>query len=281
LARHPSVDASLLELVVLETSALEDIVTVSRVMDECHVLGLSFALDDFGTGYSSLTYLKRLPASTLKIDQSFVRDMLHDPGNLAIVHSILGLATAFQRKAVAEGVESHDHCRLLLQLGCQYVQGYIISKPMPADEVYYWSCHWQPTEDFKLYLNCYWSDEDYPIFAAEVEHQSWISLLVYSVNQGLPLTNKNVADDHLCRFGIWYYGLFAQERYKQLTSFQQIKFPHNQVHKLAEKIEYHCQNGDFDQAKKLLPKLLQQRDEIIRLLRILSMDVAHKLTVIS
>ncbi len=84
LQRHPGV-AQQLELEVLETVALEDVAKTSRVIDECKTLGVHFSLDDFGTGYSSLTYLKRLPAETIKIDQSFVRDILHDCNNLAIV----------------------------------------------------------------------------------------------------------------------------------------------------------------------------------------------------
>ena len=276
LARHPDIDASKLELEVLETAALEDIVYISKVIDECHELGVSFALDDFGTGYSSLTYLKRLPAATMKIDQSFVRDMLHDPGNLAIVHSILGLATAFQRQAVAEGAETHDHCKLLLKIGCQFVQGYSISKPMPADEVLNWVKSWQPESSLEAYQKLYWSDADYPIFAAEVEHQSWINVLVHSVNEKLPMAHKRVSDEYLCRFGQWYYGL-GQQRYKQLSSFAQIESPHRQVHKLAEQIEYHCQNGDFNRAQELLPELLLKRDKILSLLQQLGMDVALKL----
>ncbi|RKZ98873.1 MAG: hypothetical protein DRQ43_00880 [Gammaproteobacteria bacterium] len=275
-ARHPDFDAGRLELEVLETAALEDIVNVSRVIEECHELGVSFALDDFGTGYSSLTYLKRLPASTLKIDRSFVRDMLHDPGNLAIVHSILGLATAFQRHTIAEGAETQEHCRLLMQLGCQTVQGYIIAKPMPADKVLVWVKSWQADPSWKAYQKLYWSDADYPIFAAEVEHQSWITVLVHSVNENLPMTHKRVSDEYVCRFGQWYYGV-GQQRYKLLSSFAQIEAPHRLAHKLAEKIEYYCQNGDFKSARELLPELLMQRDGILILLKQLSMDVALKL----
>ena len=106
LAAHPGVKPSSLELEVLETSALQDVVQTSQVLNACHSIGVSFALDDFGTGYSSLTYLKRLPASILKIDQSFVSDMLEDPENLNILEGILGLGSAFHRQVIAEGVET-------------------------------------------------------------------------------------------------------------------------------------------------------------------------------
>jgi len=242
LSRHPNIDASNLELEVLETTALENMVNVYRIIEECQEFGISFALDDFGTGYSSLTYLKRLPASTLKIDQSFIRDILHDPGNLAIVHSILGLATAFQRRAIAEGAETHEHCRLLMQLGCRYVQGYGVSKPMPANEVQTWFNSWQPTPAWKSYRNLYWDDAHYPILVAEVEHQSWITLLIHSINEGLPISHKRVADDHVCHFGQWYYGP-GNKRYKDILCFQQLEIPHKRLHEIAGQIDHYCRNG--------------------------------------
>jgi diguanylate cyclase (GGDEF)-like protein/PAS domain S-box-containing protein len=133
LSRFPSVPEGFLELEVLESSALDDIQHISEVIEQCTALGVSVALDDFGTGYSSLTYLRRLPAQTLKIDQTFVRDMLSDPDDLAILQGVLGLARAFQREAIAEGVETEGHGQMLLQLGCELGQGYGIARPMPAE----------------------------------------------------------------------------------------------------------------------------------------------------
>ena len=144
LAAHPNVRPSSLELEVLETSALEDIVQVSQIIETCKGIGVEFALDDFGTGYSSLTYLKRLPFTFLKIDQSFVRDMLDDPDDLAILDGVLSLATAFSRQAIAEGVETLEHGNMLLHLGCELAQGYGIAHPMPAANILSWSAAWQP-----------------------------------------------------------------------------------------------------------------------------------------
>jgi len=142
LGRHPDVPAQSLELEVLETSAMGDIAAVSRIMHACADLGVGFALDDFGTGYSSLTYLKHLPTGTIKIDQSFVRDMLGDADNLAIVRGIIGLAAAFGRVVIAEGVETSAHSTQLLALGCALVQGFGIARPMPAQEVPTWVAGW-------------------------------------------------------------------------------------------------------------------------------------------
>ena len=143
LASHPSVPSFALELEIVETSALQDITQVSALMHACAELGVRFALDDFGTGYSSLTYLKKLPAELLKIDQSFVRDMLEDRDDLAIVEGVIGLSRAFNRKVIAEGVETVAHGRMLLSLGCTLGQGYGIARPMPAADLPRWLSQWQ------------------------------------------------------------------------------------------------------------------------------------------
>ena len=144
LERFAQVRPQDLELEILETSALEDIAQVSSVMLACQALGVTFALDDFGTGYSSLTYLRRLPAELLKIDQSFVRDMLEDEADLAIVKGVIGLATAFHRGVIAEGVETALHGKRLLRLGCELAQGYGISRPLPPRAVLHWLDTWAP-----------------------------------------------------------------------------------------------------------------------------------------
>ena len=144
LAAHPALPPGSLELEVLESSALEDVGNVSAIISACIELGVSFALDDFGTGYSSLTYLKRLPARVLKIDQSFVRDMLDNPDDLTIIDGVLGLAISFGRQVIAEGVETVAHGEALLQLGCELAQGYGIARPMPAEQLIAWRQHWQP-----------------------------------------------------------------------------------------------------------------------------------------
>ncbi|HPF57967.1 MAG TPA: PAS domain S-box protein [Candidatus Competibacteraceae bacterium] len=143
LAQHPHVRPDWLEIEVLETTALDETQRVFQIISECRQLGVRFAIDDFGTGYSSLTYLKHLPAQILKIDQSFIRDMLFDPGDLAIVRGIIGLTTAFKLEVIAEGVESVEHGTLLLRLGCNHAQGYAIARPMPSGEILDWVGGWR------------------------------------------------------------------------------------------------------------------------------------------
>jgi len=149
LAAHPEVEPHYLDLEVLETSAVHDMTKVSATMKSCMKIGVSFSLDDFGTGYSSLTYLRRLPANTIKIDQSFIRNMLDDEEDLAIVVGVIALSKAFQRTAIAEGVETIAHGVTLLQLGCDMAQGYGIAKPMPAANIPEWVANWRPDDSWQ------------------------------------------------------------------------------------------------------------------------------------
>ena len=138
LAKYPEVPSAAIELEVLESAAFENIDAASEVIKQCHELGVLFALDDFGTGYSSLTYLRKLPADTLKIDRSFVMDMLQDDEDKTIVEGIIGLSQAFSRTVIAEGVETAAHGRCLLQMNCDNAQGYGIARPMSADLIPDW-----------------------------------------------------------------------------------------------------------------------------------------------
>ena len=142
LAEHPEINPRYLRLEILETSALEDISKVSGTMRACQALGVGFALDDFGTGYSSLAYLKDLPADVLKIDQGFIRNMLQEPDDLAIVKGVVGLAKAFHRLVIAEGVETKAIGDMLLGIGCELAQGYGIARPMPGADIPAWVKNW-------------------------------------------------------------------------------------------------------------------------------------------
>ncbi len=143
LRRYPELPRERLALESLETAAIGDMQRAVAVMERCAALGVRFALDDFGTGYSSLTYLRQLPVDTLKVDQSFVRDMLVDPDDRAIVDGVIRLAAAFNRKVIAEGVETLEHGQALRGRGCRLAQGYGIARPMPAGQLPAWLRDWQ------------------------------------------------------------------------------------------------------------------------------------------
>ena len=138
LTAYPELSTNALQIEILETAALEDFDKVSAIIVASQAVGVSFALDDFGTGYSSLTFLRNLPANTIKIDQTFVRDMLDDKNDCAIIQGIIALANAFEREIVAEGVETMAHFKVLAEMGCHIAQGYGIAKPMPAADFFRW-----------------------------------------------------------------------------------------------------------------------------------------------
>lgn len=148
LARYPTVSPALLKLEVLESAAMHDVTAALQIMARCQALGVSFAIDDFGTGYSSLTHLRQLPVSLIKIDQSFVRDMLVDRDDMAIVESVIYMANRFQRPMLAEGVETLEHARALMVLGCELAQGYGIARPMPPEALPGWLEQWPLRDDW-------------------------------------------------------------------------------------------------------------------------------------
>ncbi len=122
-----------LELEITETAAMEDMELTKSTLTTLQNMGVNFALDDFGTGYSSLGYLKSLPFHTLKIDQSFVRDLMPYSKDVAIVNAIISLASGLELRVIAEGVETEELKNLLLSLDCDMMQGYLFSRPLPPE----------------------------------------------------------------------------------------------------------------------------------------------------
>ncbi|WP_460504507.1 EAL domain-containing protein [Hydrogenophaga soli] len=138
-----------LELEILETVGLADVDRAVEVLTRCRALGVACSLDDFGTGYSSLAYFRRLPVHMVKIDQSFVRDMLFDENDFGIVDSVVRLSKAFNRQVIAEGVETMDHGARLMALGCHLAQGYGIARPMPGARVAEWMAQWHHNQPWR------------------------------------------------------------------------------------------------------------------------------------
>lgn len=138
LARFPSVPPQFLDLEILETVIIEDFLQVRTNIEACRALGVTLSLDDFGTGYSSLSYLKNLNVHTLKIDRSFITDILNNDEDRTLTQAIIDLARRFGITVVAEGVETDEHLRLLTEMGCDVAQGFGIARPMPAPQLLQW-----------------------------------------------------------------------------------------------------------------------------------------------
>jgi EAL domain-containing protein (putative c-di-GMP-specific phosphodiesterase class I) len=129
-----AINPAALKLELTESMLLDNIENIIAKMEVLRTIGIRFSLDDFGTGYSSLQYLKRLPLSQLKIDQAFVRDLVNDSNDKAIVRTIIAMAESMELNIIAEGVETTEQRDLLLTMGCQQYQGYLLGRPMPIAE---------------------------------------------------------------------------------------------------------------------------------------------------
>ncbi len=127
-----------LELEITESLLVEDVDATLEQLNHLVNMGVSISVDDFGTGYSSMSYLKRFPLHTLKVDQSFVRDIGIDADDDAIVRAVIAMAHGLRLKVIAEGVESEQQLQFLKALDCDHIQGYLISRPLPADELAKW-----------------------------------------------------------------------------------------------------------------------------------------------
>ena len=124
-----------LELEITESVLMDDAAAAVEILEGLKALGVRLSVDDFGTGYSSLSYLKRFPVDTLKIDQSFIAGLSADPNDTAIVKAILSLAAALNLTTVAEGAETALQADALLELGCDFAQGYYFARPAPAAHI--------------------------------------------------------------------------------------------------------------------------------------------------
>jgi diguanylate cyclase (GGDEF)-like protein len=147
LARIPF-PARRLELEITEGLLMRDVRAALVILDQFSALGIRLAIDDFGTGYSSLNYLKHFPLHKLKIDQSFVRDLLNSDSDRMIVETIVSLAVGLGLRTIAEGIETEAHHQLLRELGCDEGQGYWYGRPMPGDDLLAWLAAWEdrPTD---------------------------------------------------------------------------------------------------------------------------------------
>ncbi|MDD2916008.1 MAG: EAL domain-containing protein [Gallionella sp.] len=267
LAGYGSAVINRLGIEILETAALEDVNAVTDAIRKCRALGIHVAIDDFGTGFSSLAHLKRLPVDVLKIDQSFVAGMLRNPEDFAIVSGVVGLAASFRRKVIAEGVESIDHVLMLMELGCNCMQGYGISYPMPAEQVPSWLKKFEPDPLWKLSCSQLPSRDYFELLLAEANHRHWINQFVDT-----PFNSREACDTELlldcrqCRFGHWYYG-DGLRQFSAESWFQSIEPVHQRIHQTAARLCAHKRAGNTDGIRNDEAELLAQQDELDRLLK--------------
>ena len=258
---YPDVPPSMIELEIVESSALEDVDRVIGIMQEIRALGVQFALDDFGTGHASLTYLRRLPVRTLKIDRSFVRDMLDDPSDLIMIEGITSLASTFEHVVLAEGVENLNLGALLVQIGCHHAQGHAIARAMPARDVESWAKTWRADPSWQQAARREWRREDLPLLYAAMSHRIWVNnmqALIEGRSSVIPQL-----DERLSRFGLWQYGL-GSKRYGSMPEFTSIIPLHSEVHRIGRNIVKYLTEHHVEGAKLEMQKLFGLRDQLIK-----------------
>jgi diguanylate cyclase (GGDEF)-like protein len=267
LDRHADVKPQRLELEILETAAIGDLNSASQVIAGCRALGVRFALDDFGTGYSSLAYFRNLSVDLIKIDQSFVRDMLDDPNDLGIVDSVVRLAQAFNRPVIAEGVETLEHGSALLLLGCTLVQGYGVARPMPAEQLLAWMGHWKTTAPWQYLPDVCTTADKLTLRAATRSHLRWTAMVVETLEA--MLHSQDVAPDFPpCRLGHWLRS-GGGAHYGGQTTFLHLGKQHDAVHQIVDELLGLARMHRTDDVRHRLPELTVASNALVGLLDLL------------
>lgn len=264
LKRYPAIDPKDIQIEVLETTALSDITKINQVILKCQQkLGVDFALDDFGTGYSSLAHIKNLPVGTIKIDQSFVRDMLDDPNDFGIIDGVIGLADSFQLEVIAEGVESTEHGLMLLNLGCEFAQGYGIAKPMEATKVLKWIQNYKPDKEWRTFDNANMSLQQTHKDVFKLVLIRWLSRIEINLHSSKDsLIEWPILESEQTACGVWIKkelrgNLFDSGWLSALTTLNQ------EMSALSLDIYQHHENDNSDAAEDLLTTLKVKVDETL------------------
>jgi len=277
LDKDPTTEAHTLQLEILESSALSDLNTITNTIKTCQQrLGVSFALDDFGTGYSSLTHLRNLPVNTIKIDQEFVRNVLADPGDFSIIDGTIGLANAFNRNIIAEGVETTEVGLMLQIMGCEQAQGYGIAKPMPASELSQWILTYQPNEQWVRYKELKHSEQQHKAMLYSLISQHWHNKFT-SLILGADTETKAwpLMEGHRCHCGAWIQRA-EQEGFFETLWLQQLKQAHKEYHLIAQSLQLKYQQSKINDAREGLLALTSEFDKMLALVeRIISIQQPH------
>jgi len=256
LSLYPDVNANNLQLEILETSALGDLNIIIDIIKQCKKqLGVSFSLDDFGTGYSSLNHLRNLPIDVIKVDQSFVRDMLDDSDDYVIIDSVIGLASSFCRGVIAEGVETINHGLMLLIMGCEQAQGYGISKPIPADLFQNWLKDYRPNQVWLSFSRKKRTDKEKRVKLYRLVSKQWENKFISKIQSSADAMEVwPIMDSQCCPCGYWIYRA-RQEQLFEEQYLDALEQAHGEIHHLAHALWVQYQDGHLVQARHGLAKI--------------------------
>ncbi|QFG79865.1 EAL domain-containing protein [Acidithiobacillus sp. 'AMD consortium'] len=243
LSRHPGLPPDHLEVEVTETAPLQDFKRAKEALIHCNRLGVRVGLDDFGTGNASLSYLQKLPAQTIKVDRSFVSDIINDPHDLAIIAGVITTARLLGMEVIAEGVETCRHAELLTEMACELAQGYWIAKPMPAAQIPEWVSRYQP-QYLPTTVTPLGTDDDLLKCHAHRVRQFVAAL---DGLEDFPDRVLETGAEAQCHLGVW----LATEglRYQNHPDWPVIHRRHHELHRLAREAKPLWDNGKRKEAQ--------------------------------
>jgi diguanylate cyclase (GGDEF)-like protein len=269
LARYPEIDPAHFQLELLESSALGDLQTIGKIIKTCqNDLGVHIALDDFGTGYSSLTHLRNLSANTIKIDQSFVKKMLDDPNDYSIIDGLIGLADAFNRDVIAEGVETTNHGIMLLLMGCESAQGYGIARPMPANDLTAWLSSYKPNQQWLEHASIKRSNKETKLALVKLTTLYWWEKFNLKLKAAQESGSKRwpYISHKKCHHGAWIKRA-KKERVFDENWLSALEHDHEAMHSVAEKLIHKYQANesnitadDLNEVRKAFDKMIYALD---------------------
>lgn len=262
LGEYPEVDTRYVQLEILESTDFGNLQAINKVIEQCqNNLGVSFALDDFGTGFSSLAHMRNLMADNIKIDCSFVTHLMNSPDDYRIVDGVIGMAEAFDRNIIAEGVETVWEGQMLMLMGCENAQGYAISRPMPAENIIEWVTCYRPFEQWQRFDSRHLSDHDV------MKHLFILSLdyWTHSLEKAVSAAPDSDAQWPVSDQDHWHWYAWSERCHKdQLLderALKQIDANRELLHQDAYKMELRYKSGDIEGARADLPVLKQHVSE--------------------
>ncbi len=265
LARYPDMPHKALEVEVTESAPMLDFRRARETLLACNQLGVRVALDDFGTGSASLTYLQKLPAQTIKVDQSFVRDIINDPRDFAIVAGVVTTARMLGLEVIAEGVETIEHARLLTTLECHSLQGYAIAKPMPASAFGGWLNDYKSLvkegNHTSLPFHDFWEDVTSGGFFTAHNLRIRQFLAALGGKAEFPACVFEPGAESHCHLGVWL------QHYKQKVQIPaSIHTHHHRLHALARTAKAQFDAGNMDAARQTGVQLAQENEALMQAL---------------
>ena len=250
-----------IEFEITESSALESINHTNEVIAGLKQLGITIALDDFGTGYSSLTHLKELHVDCIKIDKSFVMDMLYNSQDMSIVNAIISLSKVFQIEVVAEGAENIEHLIMLFELGADTIQGYSVSRPLTFDQFIKFIENFQPDPKWSVASYSLPQRGEFELLLAQSNHRYWIDLVIDALNkrdyENLPhLSHED------CRLGRWIE-LKGKRYFSTLNSFENLIQTHKKIHREVINIVEALKKNETKISYKEITHIINLKNEFV------------------